>query len=135
MRLLVTGGRDFHGYQALKATLDKIHKETPVTLLIHGGARGADSLAGAWAAFNHVPALVFPANWTKHGKAAGPLRNQQMLDQGHPDAYIAFPGGRGTADMVQRCQRHHIPNAQAPKNTQDIFEDLEAYFRRQIIAQ
>ena len=108
MRLLVTGGRDFHGYQALKATLDTIHKETPVTHLIHGGAPGADSLAGAWAAFNHVPALVFPANWTKHGKAAGPLRNQQMLTEGHPDAYLAFPGGQGTADMVQRCRKQGI---------------------------
>ena len=128
MRLLITGGRDYSDFQALCTTLDQIHKETPVTLLIHGGARGADSLAGAWAAFRQIPVRVFPANWDLHGKAAGHIRNQQMLTEGHPDAYLAFPGGRGTADMVQRCQRHRIPNAQAPKNTQDIFEDLEAYF-------
>lgn len=108
MRLLVTGGRDYSDFQALCTVLDHIHKETPVTHLIHGGAPGADSLAGAWAAFNHVPALVLPANWTTHGKAAGPIRNQQMLTEGHPDAYIAFPGGRGAADMVQRRRKQGI---------------------------
>ena len=128
MRLLVTGGRNYSDFQALCTILDQTHQATPVTLLIHGGARGADSLAGAWAAFRQIPVRVFPANWTKHGKAAGPIRNQQMLTEGYPDAYLAFPGGRGTQDMVQRCQRHRIPNAQATKNTQDIFEDLEAYF-------
>lgn len=128
MRLLVTGGRDYSDFQALCTILDQIHKETPVTILIHGGARGADYLADAWAASRQVPTAVYRANWTKHGKAAGPLRNQQMLTEGYPDAYLAFPGGRGTADMVQRCQRHRIPNAQATKNTQDIFEYPEAYF-------
>lgn len=130
MRLLITGGRDYFDFQALCTVLDQIHKETPVTLLIHGGARGADSIAGAWAAFNHVPALVFPANWTKHGKAAGPIRNQQMLTEGHPDAYLAFAGGRGTQDMVQRCKRAHIPDIQATKNTQDTLH----LFSRQIIS-
>ena len=108
MRLLVTGGRDYQDFQALCTTLDQIHKETPVTLLIHGGARGADSLAGAWAAFRQVPVRVFPANWDLHGKAAGHIRNQQMLTEGHPDAYLAFPGGRGTQDMVQRCRKQGI---------------------------
>ena len=108
MRLLVTGGRDYSDFQALCTILDQIHKETPVTLLIHGGARGADSLAGAWAALRQTPVRVFTANWDLHGKAAGPLRNQQMLTEGHPDAYLAFPGGQGTADMVQRCRKQGI---------------------------
>ena len=108
MRLLVTGGRDYSDFQALCTILDQIHKETPVTLLIHGGARGADSLAGAWATLRQAPVRVFPANWDLHGKAAGPLRNQQMLDQGRPDAYLALPGGRGTQDMVSRCRKQGI---------------------------
>lgn len=108
MRLLVTGGRNLTDYQAVFISLDMVHEETPVTLLIHGGARGADSLAGAWAAFRQIPVRVFPANWDLHGKAAGHIRNQQMLTEGHPDAYLAFTGGRGTQDMVQRCRKHGI---------------------------
>ena len=119
MRLLVTGGRNFTDYQAVFISLDMVHEETPVTLLIHGGARGADSQAGAWAAFRQIPVRVFPANWTRDGKAAGPIRNQRMLTEARPDAYLAFPGGRGTADMVLRCQRAEVPDIQAPKNTQD----------------
>ena len=108
MRLLITGGRDYSDFQALCTVLDQTHQATPVTLLIHGGARGADSLAGAWAASRQVPTAVYRANWALHGKAAGPTRNQQMLTEGHPDAYLAFPGGRGTADMVQRCRKQGI---------------------------
>ncbi len=108
MRLLVTGGRNLTDFQAVFISLDMVHEETPITLLIHGGARGADSLAGAWAAFRQIPVRVFPANWDLHGKAAGPIRNQQMITEGHPDAYLTFPGGRGTQDMVSRCRKQGI---------------------------
>lgn len=78
------------------------------TLVIHGGAAGADSLAGAVAAEMHIPTIVFPADWRAHGKSAGPKRNQQMLVEGRPDAVLAFPGGRGTADMVNRAKTAKI---------------------------
>ena len=45
--------------------------------------------------------LAFPAEWKKHGKAAGPIRNRKMLQDGKPDLVLAFPGGRGTANMVE----------------------------------
>jgi len=79
----------------------------PITMLIHGAARGADSLAASWAIdtglaeFGEV--LAFPADWNKHGVAAGPVRNQEMLDVGKPDLVVAFAGGRGTEDMVRRA--------------------------------
>jgi hypothetical protein len=47
---------------------------------------------------------IYPADWTRHGKAAGPKRNQLMLDKEKPDLVIAFPGGKGTADMVARAK-------------------------------
>lgn len=47
---------------------------------------------------------TFRANSRKHGRAAGPIRNQQMLDEGKPHLVVAFPGGTGTADMVRRAQ-------------------------------
>ena len=120
MRLLVTGGRTYQDYKAVCHALDTLHAQTPITLLIHGNAQGADTLARKWAYTRGVPHSSFPAEWDKHGKAAGPIRNQQMLTEGHPNAYLAFPGGRGTQDMVSRCKRAGIPDAQAQK--EDILQ-------------
>ena len=71
--------------------------------LIHGAARGADSLAGEWASTRAVPVKIFPADWQTHGRSAGHIRNAQMLREGKPDLVVAFPGGRGTADMVAKA--------------------------------
>ncbi|TAA50919.1 DUF2493 domain-containing protein [Shinella sp. JR1-6] len=101
-RIIVCGGRDFWDFIALKAALDRIHKETPITLLIHGNASGADRLSGSWAKINNVSVHPVPAQWAKFGKSAGPRRNQNMLGL-KPDMIVAFPGGRGTADMVRRA--------------------------------
>lgn len=128
MRLLVTGGRDYSDFQALRIVLDQIHKEHPVTLLIHGGARGADTLAGRWAESNGVPTAVYRAQWKEHGKAAGPIRNQKMLTDAKPTTYLAFPGGRGTADMVCRCQKAGIPDAKAPKIPHLFLNPRQPYF-------
>lgn len=75
------------------------------TVIITGCAPGADRCADGWAVCNWTQLLEFPADWRTHGKAAGPIRNQRMLDEGKPDVVIAFPGGRGTADMVRRAER------------------------------
>jgi UDP-N-acetylmuramoylalanine-D-glutamate ligase len=48
---------------------------------------------------------VYPADWKLHGKSAGHIRNQQMLDESKPDIVIAFPGGRGTANMIKRAKK------------------------------
>lgn len=68
--------------------------------IISGGAKGADSLAIDWAVINWVPFTEYPADWKTHGKKAGFLRNTQMLNEGKPDLVIAFPGGKGTAMML-----------------------------------
>jgi hypothetical protein len=51
---------------------------------------------------------VYKAEWDKHGRAAGPIRNQQMLDDGKPDLVLAFAGGRGTDDMCRRAREAGI---------------------------
>jgi hypothetical protein len=84
--------------------LGEIHRTQGITLLIAGGARGADTLAEEWAKIQEVECSVYHADWAKHGRAAGPIRNQQMLDEGQPTLVVAFPGGRGTADMVRRSR-------------------------------
>lgn len=76
--------------------------------IIAGRARGVDTDVIGWAVGAWVPCTEYPADWKTHGRAAGPIRNQQMLDEGKPDVVIAFPGGRGTADMKQRARDSHI---------------------------
>ncbi|WP_245576775.1 SLOG family protein [Kaistia adipata] len=75
-----------------------------VSEVISGMATGADTLAAEWAERFGFPLRKFPADWKAHGRAAGPIRNQRMIDEGRPDLVIAFPGGRGTADMVRRAK-------------------------------
>ena len=84
--------------------LDALHTARGVTAIISGCARGADTLGIEWAEARGMEVARFPADWETHGRAAGPIRNQQMLDDGKPDLVIAFPGGRGTADMVRRAR-------------------------------
>ncbi len=75
-----------------------------IDLIIQGGARGADHLAAQWAASRDVDCITVPARWDMHGKGAGPIRNQYMIDCYAPDLVVALPGGRGTADMVSRAK-------------------------------
>lgn len=103
MILLVCGGRDFTDRDAAFSALDRAHAKRPVTVLIHGVQRGADTLAGEWAEARGIKAIAVKALWEVHGPAAWPLRNQAMLEMG-PEGAVALPGGRGTADMVRRCR-------------------------------
>lgn len=111
MRVLVCGGRDFTDASMLWGALDRLLNPEgeplppPGHVLIHGGARGADLLADAWAIANWVDVDMHPADWRAYGKGAGHIRNQRMLDEGKPDLVVAFPGGRGTADMVRRARK------------------------------
>lgn len=103
-RLLVCGGRDFTDRERVFSVLDRVNARRPVGLVIHGAARGADTLAGEWAEEREVEVWRFVASWQKHGKAAGAIRNQAMLDAGKPQGVVAFPGGAGTEDMVKRAE-------------------------------
>lgn len=103
MRLLVCGGRDYLDWVFLCETLNRYKDQ--VEVVIHGGARGADSMAGAWAENNKIPQLCYLADWKTHGLKAGPIRNKQMLDEGKPDLVLAFPGGSGTNNMVAQARK------------------------------
>ena len=88
--------------------LDAAHQRDPFEVVIHGDFRGADKLAKAWAKSRGIPEEPYPADWGSYGKAAGPKRNQRMLDEGKPDIVVAFPGGDGTKDMTDRARAAHI---------------------------
>jgi hypothetical protein len=108
MRVLVCGGRNFVDRAMLFRVLDALHDQYKISVVIHGMARGADLLAEHWALYNKVPPYRFHALWDKQGKAAGPLRNQRMLDKGKPDMVVAFPGGNGTRDMMRKAIAAHV---------------------------
>lgn len=110
MKVLVCGGRDFTDERMMWDRLDDLLFHSPWTgiTIIHGNANGADALAGKYAGVMQYEVEVYPADWEQHGKAAGVIRNQVMLDQGKPDLVIAFPGGRGTAHMVSIAKKANI---------------------------
>lgn len=101
-RLIVCGGRDFNDYERVCAVMDRIKAMRPIEMVFHGNARGADTLADRWCRERGVRVHPVPAQWAKHGKHAGPIRNQAMLGNGI-DLVVAFPGGAGTEDMVSRA--------------------------------
>lgn len=97
MKILVCGGRDYNDENKVFETLSEY---LPFEL-ISGGARGADTFAQNYARVRGLVAHIFYPNWSEFGKAAGFIRNRQMLDEGQPDLVVAFPGGRGTEMMVK----------------------------------
>lgn len=97
MKILVCGGRDYNVWEWMREYLDRL---VGVTHCITGGATGADAHAEFWAWEKGIQIVVCPANWNVHGKAAGYIRNKRMIEL-RPDLVIAFPGGKGTANMIQ----------------------------------
>lgn len=119
MKVLVCGGRSYSNRSQVFAELDILRDFNTTLCVISGGATGADALAEEWARANigkrnGVSFHGFKADWKKHGKAAGPIRNQPMLDNGCPDLVLAFPGGRGTADMVSRARAAGVEVKELP---------------------
>ena len=106
MRVLVCGDRYWSNEQCI---YERLRNLEGVTLIIHGGERGADIIAGQEAEKLGYPVRVFRAHWNRYGRAAGPIRNQQMLDVGRPDFVLAFHNNlkesKGTRDMVQRASK------------------------------
>ena len=107
MKLAIVGSRNFADPERLSRIVDKVQGD--ITLIVSGGARGADTLAEYYAKKKAIPYLIFPADWDKHGKKAGILRNQDIVD--NADAMIAFlaPESKGTKDSIKRAQKKGIP--------------------------
>lgn len=119
-RVIVCGGRDYDDRTQLFTVLDAAHMANPIVLLMHGAAKGADRLAEIWAKDSGVPCQAFHADWEAHGKKAGPIRNQRMLDNGLPHLVIAFHGGAGTADMIRRAEACNVPVARVRRRSPEL---------------
>ena len=108
-RVLFTGSRDWTDEGPVAAIVDGL---PPDAVVIHGGARGLDSIVNRLAKARGLQVLPFPAEWKKHGRQrAGQIRNQKMIDKGKPTEAHAFPlpASVGTWDMLQRLCKAGIP--------------------------
>lgn len=109
---LICGGRNFMDWEMFSAAMgDLVRLRGMPEVVIHGAANGADRLASYWADKHALGVRAYPADWKTHGRKAGPIRNQEMIEQ-KPDFVIAFPGGRGTADMVRRAREAGVDVAE-----------------------
>lgn len=100
MKVIVTGGRDYHNYLKVKSVLDYFKP----TLIIHGDCSGADWEASVYAEQYDIEQKKYP--YPSHlGRAGGPIRNKQMCEENQDATVVAFPGGRGTADCVRNAKR------------------------------
>lgn len=114
LRVLVCGSRTYPHKHYLEAMLDAIHEFEGISVVIEGEAEGADSLAREWAEERNITVEKYPADWKRHGRSAGPIRNKIMLQQGRPDLVVAFTdkplhSSRGTANMVRISEEAGVP--------------------------
>jgi len=116
-RVLVCGGRDYDNRAYFFRFMDRVLETIRGTgdspkrnaVIIHGGAKGADSLANDYGTERGLRVVLYPADWKTHGRAAGPIRNIKMLTEGQPHVIIAFKGGNGTADMIRQGKKAGVP--------------------------
>ena len=109
MNIIVAGTRTFDDYPLLSAWLDALRVFYGDVVIVSGAAPGADRLAEKYAKRNKIPVKLYPADWKAHGRAAGPIRNQQMCEIA--DVLLAFWDGqsRGTANMISLAEAKGIP--------------------------
>jgi hypothetical protein len=129
MKALICGSRNWTDRDRIRRVLERLYAKG-YRYIVHGAngydqfgrpsyawrsatVRGADMLASEEAESLGFVVLSYPADWNKHGKAAGPVRNQLMLDAESPDLVVAFhediDSSRGTIDMVRRATKAGIP--------------------------
>jgi len=101
--VLVCGGRDYVDEVRLFEVLDNLLLEVDEIQIVNGAARGADLLSSKWCRARGGNPIECRPEWEVYGRGAGIRRNQQMLDDHNIDIVVAFPGGRGTADMTYRA--------------------------------
>lgn len=115
INVIVTGGRYFDCPNRVHDALDQLHAERGIATLHHGGSRVApDWIVSIWGHSHNVPVTTHVADWEKHGLAAGPICNQQMLEGiQSPKLVLAFPGGKATRDIVTRATKAGVEVVQA----------------------
>lgn len=105
MRVLICGSRNWDDPKPIRLVISSLPKDT---IVIEGGARGADTIAANLAREYGLVVEEYRAEWSKHPRAAGPIRNRRMLTEGKPEVVYAFyvnkASSRGTANMVMQAK-------------------------------
>ena len=113
-RIIICGGRHFDDYETLEKVVDKVISELKLTSqeieIVSGNCQGTDLLGELYAEKHELKCTVFPAKWKKFGKAAGPIRNSEMIDyisDSENPIVIAFvgPNSKGTMDTVKKGKK------------------------------
>lgn len=112
-RILICGDRNWQNFQVILNELSKEHQREPVEIVIEGEATGADTMGRLAADRLGIPVLPFPADWRKHGRSAGPIRNRLQFKEGRPTLGLAFhdflENSKGTLDMVNVMRKGGVP--------------------------
>lgn len=128
MRAIIAGGRDFVPGPQHRAWLNYLAIEYEITTIISGGETGTDRFGSTWAQQRGTKVHEYPADWARYGRAACFRRNGEMAR--NADLCILFPGGSGTADMLQQARANglkiEIWNYEPDKITQQLlFSDIK----------
>ena len=107
-KIIIAGGRDFNDYDLLKKEVSgfiSILKPGTKIQIISGGAKGVDTLGERFAQENDLEVVLFPAEWKKYGRAAGPKRNAQMAE--YATHLLSFWNGesKGTKSMITLARK------------------------------
>lgn len=103
IKLAIVGTRTFNDYELMKAKLADI---TGVSLIISGGAEGADTLARRYASEHNIEIVEFIPNWTEHGKAAGPIRNEFIVKACTHIVLFWDQKSPGTKNSLELAKKH-----------------------------
>lgn len=127
-RVLITGSRTWTDAPAIARVLNQLHVwQAERLVIVHGACPdGADAIADAWCRLHSVPAERHPADWQRHGRAAGPRRNAAMVAT-RPALCLAFirdnsPGATGCANAAEAAGITTIRYRPDP-DTGDVFAD------------
>lgn len=109
MKIGVIGSRFFDNYSLVKQKLDYIYQDIDITLIVSGGAIGADTFGEKWADENGIEKMIFKPEWKKYGKKAGFIRNKDIVL--NSDRIVAFWNGtsKGTLNSIDIATKHNIP--------------------------
>lgn len=105
-KMIIAGGRDYALKEEDYERLNSIAEIQEIGLVVSGGAKGADSGGERWAEINNIPVKHFFPDWNRHGRAAGPIRNEEMAK--FADICVLFPGGRGTDSMASLAKQYGL---------------------------
>lgn len=107
IRLIIAGPRDYYDQEKVFRDIHTFQGKFGIDEIIFGGASGVDTLAEEYANLYQIPFKLFPADWEKYGKAAGPIRNRKMAE--YANALLAFDKGtKGTRNMIQMARKYHL---------------------------